>query len=325
VTTRTPQARRTGTILVTGATGFLGRHVMPVLVARYGAERVVGVSRRDYDLMDPAAVQRMFDERRPERLVHLAAYSGGIGANKQYPADFFHQNILLTALVFHAAADRRVDRLLYPMGGCSYPATARSPIVEAEMWNGYPQAESAGYSMAKKMGLVASASYRQQYGLNSVVIVPGNMYGEYDNFRPLESHVIPALIRRILEATRAGAREVAVWGTGRPERDFVYAGDVAALIPHVLDRDDVGGPINISSGTRVSIRSLVETIADLMAYDGALVWDTSKPDGQLVKIFDVTEMQRLGLTCPTPLRDGLRRTIAWFAHHYDGRTDGIRL
>lgn len=313
------------TVVVTGATGLLGRHLVPVLTQRHGAGRVVGLSRRDYDLMDPAGVRRMFEERRPTILIHLAAYSGGIGATQRFPADFFYRNILLTALVFQAASEYKVRKLIYPMGGCSYPATAASPIGEDQMWNGYPQGESAGYAMAKKMGLVASASYRQQYGLESVVVIPGNMYGEYDNFQSGDAHVIPALIRRVFEAKRNGAREVAVWGTGRSERDFVYAGDVAALIPFFVEQYTSREPVNLSSGKRVSIQELAQNIVELVGFDGQIVWDTSKPDGQMVKIFDVTRMRGLGLSCPTPLREGLRRTIEWFARNYDSRGDGIRL
>lgn len=313
------------TILVTGATGFLGRHLVPVLASRYGADRVVGVSSRNYELTDPQQVRRMFEELRPATVVHLAAYSGGIGANKRYPADFFHRNLVLTALVFQAAALAGVSKLVYPMGGCSYPASARSPIDESQMWDGYPQEESAGYSMAKKMGLVASRCYRSQHGLNTAVVIPGNMYGEYDNFRREESHVVPAMVRRYFEAMRARAEVVVMWGTGRPERDFVYAGDVAATFPYFIDHYDSSEPVNISSGSRTSIRELAETIRDLVGFKGEIRWDSTKPDGQMVKIFDVDRLHGLGLACPTRLGEGVRRTIDWFARHYDRRTDDIRL
>ncbi|MGH9721944.1 MAG: NAD-dependent epimerase/dehydratase family protein, partial [Bryobacteraceae bacterium] len=309
-------------IVVTGASGFLGRHLMPVLQARYGAGRVIGLSSRDYDLTDPGAVRRMFDERKPEVLIHLAAYVGGIGANRERPASFFHRNILLTALAFEEASQRFAGaggKLLVPMGGCSYPARATSPISEDQMWNGYPQAESAAYSVAKKMSLVASEAYRSQHGLNSVVVVPGNLYGEYDNFREKESHVVPALARRFYEARLAGRPEVTVWGSGRAERDFVYAGDVAALFPFFIDSYDSSEPVNLSSGTTTPIRMLAETISELTGFQGELVWDTSKPDGQPVKIFDVRRMEALGLECPTPLRVGLEKTIGWLARNYATR------
>jgi len=312
-------------VVVTGATGFLGHHLMPILLKHYGKGCVTGLSSRDYDLTDPIQVKRMFQELKPEILVHLAAYVGGIGANRKYPADFFHRNILLMSLVFHEAARFGVKKLIFPMGGCSYPAKAVSPIDERQMWNGYPQQESAGYSMAKKMGIVASNAYRQQYSLNSVVIIPGNMYGEYDNYRNDESHVIPAMIRRLFEAKRTGKKSVVMWGTGKPVRDFVYAGDVAATIPFFIDKYDSSEPVNISSGTTISTRELAETIVELLGYQGKIDWDNTKPDGQMVKIFEVSKMKSLGLSCPTLLCDGLKRTIAWFEKHYDEHTDGIRL
>jgi len=298
---------------------------MPVLVARYGDGNVVGLSSRDYDLTDPAQVARMFVEQAPSVLVHLAAYSGGIGANSKYPADFYFRNTVLTALAFDAAARSGVKKLVYPMGGCSYPALATSPIDERQMWEGYPQEESAGYSMAKKMGIVASRSYRKQYGLNSVVVIPGNMYGEYDNFREDESHVVPAMIRRYYEASLRDDPEIVMWGTGRPERDFVYAGDVAAVFPYFIESYDSSDPVNISTGTSTSIKELAETTGRLLGYRGRIVWDAARPDGQMVKVFDISRLRELGLSCPTPLVEGLRRTIDWFKRHYEDESDGIRL
>ncbi len=262
---------------------------------------------------------------RPEVLVHMAGYVGGIGANRAYPADFFYRNLLMMALAFQGAAEFGVRKLIYPMGGCSYPASAVSPIGEDQMWSGYPQAESAAYSSAKKMGIVASEAYRAQYGLSSAVIVPGNMYGEYDNFSREQSHVIPALIRRFVEARLSGAREIVCWGTGRPVRDFVYAGDVARTIPYFIEHHDSSEPVNISSGVRTSIRELAELIRELTGFAGEITWDPSKPDGQMVKVFDVTRMKRLGLSCETPLRAGLERTIRWFETNYPTRGDGLRL
>lgn len=315
----------TGRIVVTGGGGFLGRHTLPILEQRYGTDRVTGLSSRDGDLTDPRAVQRLFEEHKPDTVVHLAGYVGGIGANRSWPADFFHRNLMMMANIFQAAAAFRVRKLVYPMGGCSYPAQAVSPIGEDQMWQGYPQAESAAYSSAKKMGIVASEAYRQQHGLNSVVIIPGNMYGEYDNFRVSESHVIPGLVRRFFEAAASTVPEVVCWGTGSPTRDFVYAGDVACCIPFFIDEYDSPEPVNISSGTTTTIREAAETIRTLAGYEGTLRWETSKPDGQKFKIFDVTRLHRLGLSCDTPLREGLERTIAWFAKNYSSRSDGLRL
>jgi len=312
-------------VLLTGGSGFLGRHAGPVLEARYGADAVVALSSADYDLMDPAAVDRALSDHKPEIIVHLAAYSGGIGANRTYPADFYYQNTLLTALMFEGAARHKVKKVVYTMGGCSYPADAVSPIDESQMFRGYPQNESAGYSTAKMMGIVASRSYRSQHGLDSSVIIPGNMYGEYDNFCRLDSHVVPAMIRRYYEAMLEGKDEVAMWGSGKAQRDFVYAADVAKVIPFFIESYDSSEPVNISSGTTTAIKTLAETIARLVRFEGRIKWDTTKPDGQMVKIFATERLAGLGLSCDTPLEEGLDRTIAWFGQHYAGASDGLRL
>ncbi len=312
-------------VIVTGSTGFLGSHLLPLLQSTYGEKHVLGLSSKDFDLLRKNHVDQMFDIYKPEVLIHLAAYSGGIGANRAYPADFFYQNALFVTLMFEAAAKYKVKKMIYPMGGCSYPAMASSPIKEIQMWNGYPQSESSGYSVAKKMGLVASQSYRQQYGLNSVVLIPGNMYGEYDNFRNGESHVVPAMIRRFYEVKLSGEKEIVMWGNGSPVRDFVYAGDVAKLIPWFIENYDNSEPVNISSGKATSIRELAETIKSKMAWDGEIKWDTTKPNGQMVKIFDVTRLKGLGLGCNMSLAEGLDRTIRWLECNYFEKREGIRL
>lgn len=312
-------------IVITGASGFLGRHLMPQLHLKYPQADIVGLSSQDYDLMNPVKVIQMFEDLKPEILIHLAAYSGGIGANKAYPADFYYRNTILTALVFEQAAKFGVTKMIYTMGGCSYPATATSPIDESQMWQGYPQLESAGYSSAKKMGIVASQAYRTQYGLNSVVLIPGNLYGEYDNYRNSESHVIPALLRRFYEAKLNHLEEVIMWGSGAPKRDFVYAGDVAKIIPYFIENYNSSEPINISSGTTTTIKELGELVKKVTGFEGKLDWDTTKPDGQMVKIFDVTKLNSLGLYCQTNLQEGLEKTFAWLNKNYQDKTDGIRL
>jgi len=312
-------------ILLLGASGFLGRHTLPVLEQKYGKENIVAVCSKDYDLLNFNECQRMFKEIKPEFVVHFAAYSGGIGANKAYPADFYHINILLQSHVFKCAADYGVKKMVYPIGGCSYPSDAKSPIDEGQMWRGYPQQESAGYSAAKMLGIVASKSYRSQYGLKTSVIVPGNMYGEYDNFIYADSHVLPAMLRRYYEAKINNLPEVLMWGSGKPQRDFVYAGDVAKAIPYFIDEYDSDEIVNISSGTTTSIKELAEMIKKFTAYSGEIRWDTQKPDGQMIKIFDTTKMKSLGLTCPTTLLEGIEKTALWLEKNYKDKSDGIRL
>lgn len=309
-------------ILVTGATGFLGHHVLPALRAASNAE-VIGVGRKDYDLLEPGQAEAMLAAIKPDAVVHLAAKVGGIIANKKYPADLFYQNAVINTVMFQAACKAGVRKLLTLIGSCCYPESARSPIHEDQMWCGLPYIGNAGYAVAKKMLLIQSWAYRQQYGFNSVVLVPGNIYGEWDNFNPENSHVIPALLRKYVEARETSQSEVRAFGTGRPTRDFVYAGDVASLVPWFLMHYDSSDPVNISTGTRVSIRELTETIKRVAGFTGSIVWDPSKPDGQVDKILDVTRLHSLGLHCPTGLEEGLARTLQWFVK---ARKDGdVRL
>lgn len=298
-------------ILVTGATGFLGQHILPAIRSAIGTE-IIGVSSKDYDLRDPAQAENMLREIAPDAVVHLASYVGGIIANKKYPADFVYNNLMINTVTFHACFRHGVRRFLTLIGGCSYPARAPSPIREEQMWDGYPQPESAPYSVAKKMLLVLSEAYRRQHGFDSSVLIPGNVYGEHDNFNEEYAHVIPALIRRFIEAKESGASHVVCYGSGRPTRDFVYAGDVARLIPWFLLNYHSSDPVNISTGTRVSIRELAETIRRVTGYTGEIQWDTSKPDGQMDKIFAVDRLHQLGMACSTTLEEGLRRTVDWF-------------
>jgi len=298
-------------ILVTGATGFLGRHVVPVLQDELDSE-IISVGREDYDLLVSSQVTQMLTDTHPDAVIHLAAKVGGIIANAKYPADFYYENVMISTQIFDACYRAGIKKFLTFMGGCSYPSNAPSPIVEETMWDGFPQLEGAPYSIAKKVILVQSASYRKQYGFNSVVLVPGNIYGEFDNFRIEESHVIAAMIRRFVEAKENKSSSVTCYGSGRPNRDFVYAGDVAKLVPWFLEHYDSSEPVNISSGTRISVKALAETVKHTVGYEGTIEWDTSKPDGQMDKIFSVQRLHDLGLSCDTSLENGLRKTIEWF-------------
>lgn len=304
--------RKDDRILVTGASGFLGAHVVPALRSAFPQAALLTVRRKDYDLLDENEVERMFREQRPTILVHLAARVGGILANRTYPAVFCYENLVSTALVFEHACRAAVRKLVGFMGGCSYPAAARSPIGEDQFWQGYPQPESAPYSAAKLMLLPLSSSYRQEYGFDSVVLVPGNVYGEHDNFSLKAGHVVPAMLRKFVEARDARRPSVTFFGSGRPVRDFVYAGDVAALVPYFISHYDSSGPVNISTQVGTSIRELAELLGELTGYRGEICWDAAHPDGQMVKIYDAARLHALGLRCPTPLREGLLRTVQWF-------------
>lgn len=298
-------------IVVTGATGFLGHHVISALHDQLDCE-IISLGHTDYDLLNPENANRMLDDLQPDCLIHMAAKSGGIIDNKERPADYFYQNLVMNTHTLHAACEHGVQKFVTFMGGCSYPSDATSPIDETQMWNGYPQIESAGYSVAKKMLLTQSWAYRQQHGFNSIVLIPGNVYGEHDNFNLTESHVIPALIRKYIEAKERGDTTIQAFGTGKPTRDFVYAGDVAATIPWFVENYDSSEPVNISAGRRITIKELAETVKKVTGFEGDIMWDTSKPDGQMDKIFDVTRLNNLGLHCDTTLEDGLRKTTEWF-------------
>lgn len=303
-------------ILVTGASGFLGSHCLAYFEALNGYE-VIKVSTKDYDLLHEENVIKMFEDIKPDYVVHLAARSGGILSNRTEPADYYYKNLQLITLTFHYAYKYGVQKILVPIGGCSYPATAKSPIDESQMWNGYPQSQSAGYSMAKKMALVQSSTYKEQYGFESVIVIPGNMYGEWDNYSYNDSHVIASMIRKFFEAKKKGEKTLTFWGTGKAQRDFVYAADVAKLLPYFLLEHKGDSPVNISSGTSITTGDLALQIARLVGYDGEIKWDTNQPDGQMVKIFSTERLHSLGLKCGTSLNEGLKRTIKWFEQNFD--------
>ena len=297
--------------LVTGGAGFLGSFVVEALRAR-GDEVVVPRS-RDTDLVDGAAVRRLFAEAKPEVVIHLAAQVGGIGANQRNPARFFYDNLMMGTQVIHEAWRAGVRKLVAAGSICAYPGFARPPFREDEIWDGYPEPTNAPYGLAKKMLLVQSEAYRAQYGFNSAVVFPVNLYGPRDNFDLETSHVIPALIRKIDSAVRSGAGEVQLWGDGTPTREFLYVEDAAEGILKAADGYDSSQPVNLGSGREISIRALAELIARAMNYTGRFVFDPSKPNGQLRRVLDVSRArERLGWTARTSLEDGLARTIAWW-------------
>lgn len=299
-------------IVVTGGHGFLGRHLMGALAAA-GYRNADTFHASEYDLTHEREVERMLAERKPEAIVHLAAVVGGIGANRLHPGSFFYQNLMMGALLLEHARRAGVRRFLSVGTICSYPKFTPVPFREEDLWNGYPEETNAPYGLAKKMLLVQSEAYRQEYGYDAVNVLLVNLYGPHDNFDPQSSHVIPALIRKCVEAADAKQPEIEVWGTGSATREFLYVEDAATALVRALERLTGSEPVNIGAGSEISIRDLAGKIARLSGFQGRLHWDPTKPDGQPRRCLDVTRArQLLDWTATTPLDLGLERTIAWY-------------
>jgi GDP-L-fucose synthase len=312
-------------IVVTGGSGFLGRHVVRKLTE--GGCRDVMVPRKaHYDLTGEPAVQRMYAELRPDIVIHLAAVVGGIGANRESPGRFFYENVMMGALVMEQARRAGVEKFVGIGTICAYPKLASVPFVERDLWNGYPEETNAPYGIAKKMLLVQGQAYRAQYGFNAIHLLPVNLYGPHDNFDPASSHVIPALIRKCLEAVDTGAREVVCWGSGTATREFLYVRDCAEAIALATERYDRSEPVNIGAGFEISVRDLAELIAELTGFTGQLVFDPTKPDGQPRRSLDVTRARsEFGFSATTDFRDGLRHTIDWYsANRPSARSAAVR-
>jgi GDP-L-fucose synthase len=307
------------TVLVTGATGFLGRHVTELLARR--DFRVFPVSRAlGYDLTAPQAAFRAMLAVRPDVVVHLAARVGGIGANMTAPADFFRDNMQIGMNIIQASSDGGA-RLVMVGTVCSYPKDCPLPFKEEDFWNGYPEPTNAPYGIAKKALLVMMEAYRKQYGLKGCYLVPANLFGPGDNFDPRSSHVIPALIRKFVEAKEAGVRQVDCWGTGKATRSFLYVADAAEAILRAVERElDHEGLVNLPGGPSVSIEELASIIAGLVGYEGAIFWDRSKPDGQPLRAIDGQKAQKLLEWKPTmPFADGLKKAVDWYLEFRSGR------
>lgn len=299
-------------ILVTGGHGFLGSHVVDNLKGR-GATDVFAPARREYDLRDSGAVHRLFADVQPHVVMHLAAVVGGIGANRERPGEFFYDNLMMGTLLMEAARLRPVDKFVSIGTVCAYPKHTPLPFREDDLWNGYPDDTNAPYGIAKKMLLVQGEAYRRQYGLRSIFLLPVNLYGPRDHFDPATSHVIPALIRKCVDARDAGNEEIVLWGDGSPTREFLYVTDAADAIALATERYDGAAPVNIGSGNEITIRALARLIADLTGFRGTVRWDTSQPNGQPRRRLDTTRAEReFGFRSTTDFRDGLRRTIDWY-------------
>jgi GDP-L-fucose synthase len=299
-------------IVVTGGTGFLGRHLMAALRAR-GHDHAVAIGAEDYDLTLEAQVARMLADLRPERIIHLAAVVGGIGANRRSPGTFFYRNLMMGVLLMEQARRAGVGRFLSVGTICSYPKFTPVPFREDDLWNGYPEETNAPYGLAKKMLLVQSDAYRREFGFDAVNVMLVNLYGPGDNFDPETSHVIPALVRKCVEAVEQKAPEVEIWGSGRATREFLYVGDAAEAIVLALEKLPDSQPVNLGAEREISIRELAEQIAALTGFTGRLAWDPGKPDGQPRRCLDTSRAKQvLGWAARTPFDEGLRRTIAWY-------------
>ena len=299
-------------VLVTGGAGFLGSFVVAQLQRREPAEIVVPRSAA-YNLTDVNAIRQLLAEARPDIVLHLAARVGGIGANREHPADFFYDNLMMGVQLLHESWHAGVAKFVALGTVCAYPKFTPVPFREDDLWIGYPEETNAPYGMAKKMMLVQSQGYREQYGFNSIFLLPVNLYGPRDNFDLHSSHVIPALIRKCLEARDSGAAEIVAWGDGSPTREFLYVEDAAEGILLAAERYDSSEPVNLGSAYEISIKDLTETIARLTGFTGRIVWDTSQPNGQPRRKLDTTRAkERFGFAAHTSFEDGLRKTIAWY-------------
>jgi GDP-L-fucose synthase len=302
-------------VAVTGGAGFLGSNVVATLTAR-GCRSIVVPRKTDYDLVDEDAVKRFYTDHRPEVVIHLAAVVGGIGANREFPGRFFYDNLMMGALTMEHARRSGVKKYVAIGTICSYPKVTPVPFREEELWNGYPEETNAPYGLAKKMLLVQADAYRQQYGFNAIFLLPVNLYGPGDNFDPENSHVIPALIRKFVDARATGAAEVEVWGDGTATREFLYVADAAEAIVRATERYNEAVPVNIGAGFEISIGDLANKIAELTGFSGRIRWDRSKPNGQPRRSLDVSRArERFGFTATTPFETGLRTTIDWYVNH----------
>ena len=299
-------------ICVTGGLGFLGSHLIDRLKAR-GCENVFIADRDKYDLTKEAEIVRMYEEIRPDIVIHLAAVVGGIGANREHPGSFYYLNMVMGAMLIEQARLHNIEKFVALGTICAYPKFTPVPFKETDLWLGYPEETNAPYGLAKKMMMVQLQAYRQEYDFHGIYLLPVNLYGPRDNFDDRSSHVIPALIKKCVEAKEAGADSIEVWGTGKATREFFYVEDAAEAIALAAERYDGTEPVNLGAGFEISIKDLVELIAKLTGFEGKIVWDSSKPDGQPRRCLDTSRAKEyFGFQAHTNFEEGLRKTIEWY-------------
>jgi GDP-L-fucose synthase len=301
--------------MITGGEGFLGRYVLAEL-KRHGARHLFVPGHKEYDLTRIDDVTRAYRDSQADIVIHLAAKVGGIGINQEKPGEFFYDNLMMGAQLMEQGRLAGVEKFVSIGTVCAYPKFTPVPFKEADLWEGYPEETNAPYGLAKKMLLVQGQAYRQQYGFNAIYLLPVNLYGPGDNFDPGSSHVIPALIKKCIDAIDRGDKEIVAWGTGRASREFLYVEDAARAIVMATAHYDQPEPVNLGSGMEITIRSLLELIADLTGFKGEIIWDTSKPDGQPRRSLDTNRArQAFGFQAQTDFREGLRKIIDWYLSH----------
>jgi len=299
-------------VVVTGGAGFLGRYVVEGLQKR-GCRGILVPKIEDYDLVDINDVVRMYDGMKPDIVIHLAAAVGGIGANREHPGEFFYKNLMMGVQLIEQGRIRNIEKFVAIGTVCAYPKFTPVPFKEEDLWSGYPEETNAPYGLAKKMLLVQSQSYRTEYGFNSIFLLPVNLYGPGDNFDPASSHVIPALIKKCVDAIEAGDDYIECWGTGKVSREFIYAADAAEGILLATERYNGPEPVNIGAGFEITIKELAEKVAKITGFDGQIRWDPSKPDGQPRRRLDVSRAKEcFGFEARTPFDEGLKAMIEWY-------------
>ena len=305
-------------VVVTGGAGFLGSHLVEKLQERDTGNIFVPRS-CDFDLREKEAIIKLYRETQPNIVIHLAAVVGGIGANRENPGKFFYDNLIMGVQLIEQARLFNVDKLVAIGTVCAYPKYTPVPFKEEDLWNGYPEETNAPYGLAKKMLLVQSQAYRQQYGFNSIYLLPVNLYGPKDNFDPKSSHVIPALIKKCIDAIENKENQIVVWGTGKASREFLYVEDAAEAIILATEKYNKSEPVNLGSGMEITIKELVELIAQLTGFKGEIIWDTTKPDGQPRRCLDTSKAEKeFGFKAKMGFEEGLKRTIEWYRQMMGG-------